>query len=229
MTKCLWCAGEVNFDISWTTILNPPSDALLCKLCKSQLVYIEGEVCLTCNRLSTLDVCYDCEQWQRFYDGNDPLLQNISVFQYNVFLQDIIAKWKYRGDYILGNLFRKAIQEKYIQQMKSIMPKDTVILPIPLSTERMQERAFNQAEQLAEFIPETKISSMIRKHGEKQSKKSRLSRMYAKNPFNLEKKVHNAVVLVDDIYTTGSTLRQAAKLLQDAGSPAVYALTLARG
>src|SRR5699024_12275020 len=131
--------------------------------------------------------------------------------------------------YRLGNLLRKASQGRYLQQMKSILPKDAVILQIPRSTVRMQERAFNQAEQLADFIPRKKILSMEREHGEKQSKKSRLSRMYAKNPFNLEKKVHNAVVLVDDIYTTGSTLRQAAKLLQDAGSPAVYALTLVRG
>src|SRR5699024_3835620 len=142
----------------------------------------------------------------------DPLLRNISVYQYNVFLQEVIAKWKYRGDYILGNLFRKAIQERYLQQMKSILPKDAVILPIPLSTVRMQERAFNQAEQLAYFIPGKKILSMERKHGEKQSKKYRLSRMYAKNPFNLEKKVHNADVVFYDIYTTGSTLRQAAIL-----------------
>src|SRR5699024_12531826 len=121
-----------------------------------------------------------------------------------------IAKWKYRGDYILGNLFRKAIQERYLQQMKSILPKDAVILPIPLSTVRMQERAFNQAEQLADFIPGTKTLSMERKHSEKQSKQSRLTSMYAKNPFNLEKKVHNDDVLVDDIYTKRNTLRQAA-------------------
>src|SRR5699024_6540631 len=120
------------------------------------------------------------------YDGNDPLLRNISVYQYNVFLQEVIAKWKYRGDYILGNLFRKAIQERYLQQMKSILPKDAVILPIPLSTERMQERAFNQAEQLADFIPGSIPLYMDRRLGDKQSTISRLSRMYAKHPFTLE-------------------------------------------
>src|SRR5699024_10793292 len=134
MTKCLWCSGEVNFDISWTTILNLPSDALLCKLCNNQLVYIEGNVCLTCNRPSTLNVRCDCEQWLSFYNDIYVLIRNISVYQYNVILQEVIAKWKYRVDYILGNLFRKAIQERYLQQMKSILPKDAVILPIPLST-----------------------------------------------------------------------------------------------
>src|SRR5699024_12808460 len=99
-------------------------------------------------------------------------------------------------------LFRKAIQERYLQQMKSILPKDAVILPIPLSTVRMQERAFNQAEQSADFIPGKKILSMERKHGETQSKQSRLSRQYAKKPFTLEKTIHNAVMVADEIDTT---------------------------
>src|SRR5699024_12665218 len=133
--------------------------------CKNQLVYIEGNVCLTCNRPSTLDVCYDCEQWQRFYDGNDPLLRNISVYQYNVFLQEVIAKWKYRGDYILGNLFRKAIQERYYQQMKAILPNDAVILPIPLSTGRMEERAFKQVDEIVDINYGAKNLSMGRIHG----------------------------------------------------------------
>jgi len=49
------------------------------------------------------------------------------------------------------------------------------------------------------------------------------------NPFNLVKSLNNPVLLVDDIYTTGRTLRHAAQLLKEAGCQEVYALTLCRG
>lgn len=229
MMKCLWCLQEVSLTLTWSSILNPPGNIPICHECETNLAYLPIDGCTSCNRETTADVCDDCKRWQQFYNGKDPLCQNISIFQYNDFLQEVIAKWKYRGDYILGELFRKAVKDRYVRGLRAQIPRDAVILPIPLSAERKRERAFNQASQLASFLPGEKVSTMTRTHGEKQSKKSRFARMHAQNPFILTKNIHNAVVLVDDIYTTGSTLRQAATVLESAGSPAVYALTLARG
>ncbi|WP_339213858.1 phosphoribosyltransferase family protein [Ornithinibacillus sp. FSL M8-0202] len=142
-------------------------------------------------------------------------------------MQDIIAKWKYRGDYELGTVFEESYTTYFQKAFASI--KNAVIIPIPLSMERLQERCFNQAEMLASFLSLKKMNILSRTHGEKQSKKSRNERIYSENPFILQEKLNNPVILVDDIYTTGTTLRHAAKLLKDAGCPEVYSYTLIRG
>lgn len=67
-----------------------------------------------------------------------------------------------------------------------------------------------------------------RMFSEKQAKKSRFERIMMKNPFKQTEPFNKPVVLVDDIYTTGRTLRHAAQLLTENGCPEVYALTLCR-
>lgn len=70
----------------------------------------------------------------------------------------------------------------------------------------------------------------MRTHSEKQSKKSRYERIHAQQVFQVcsEEVQGKRILLLDDIYTTGSTLRQAAKVLKSAGAIEVKSLTLAR-
>jgi len=95
--------------------------------------------------------------------------------------------------------------------------------------ERLQERGFNQAEVLAAFLPIENRSLLTRIHSEKQSKMTRSERISTKNPFEIVGHINKKVILVDDIYTTGRTLRHAATLLKEHGCPQVYAYTLIRG
>src|SRR5690625_1097913 len=78
-------------------------------------------------------------------------------------------------------------------------------------------------------LPAENKDILTRIHSEKQSKKTRSERLSADNPFVAAKKVNKPVILVDDIYTTGTTLRHAATLLKEQGCPEVYAYTLIRG
>jgi len=138
----------------------------------------------------------------------------------------MIYQWKYRGDYEVGFSFQQDIMQVF-QQLK--IEKGTILIPIPLSSERLAERGFNQASQLADFIPCKNEMLLRRIHGEKQSKKTKQERITADNPFIIEEKVEKPVILVDDIYTTGSTLHKAAAVLKKAGCPSVRSLTLVRG
>ena len=226
---CLWCMDEIQLSVSWGNLLFPTAADPLCDLCASKLEGLPTQVCHKCQRPSKTDQCPDCERWQWMYSGEDPLTKNVSVYRYNEFLQEIIAKWKYRGDYVLGEIFIREMKSVYHQQLRNELPEDTVLLPIPLSDERTNERAFNQAAQLSTYLPLEKVDGLKRAHSEKQSKKSRQERLSASNPFILENPIQKNVLLVDDIYTTGSTLRHAAELLITSGAPTVHALTLARG
>ncbi|RYG74387.1 ComF family protein [Lentibacillus lipolyticus] len=227
--NCLWCDEAIIPSITWKTIVPLTEPMYLCPACTKELTVLQGGRCRKCSRMSRKDLCVDCERWQsNWSNGRDPLEWNISVFQYNDWMQEVISRWKYRGDYCLGKAFLPEYQRVFRQHF-SFLPSNTAIVPIPLSEERLRERGFNQAELLADCLPRQTDQVLKRIHGEKQSKKTRLERLTGKNPFKVTQTVNNPVVLADDIYTTGTTLRHAASVLKQNGCPKIYALTLVRG
>src|SRR5699024_11558306 len=86
------------------------------------------------------DVCSSdlCIYWQR---RDLSLSFNHSVFRYNDRMQKMIARWKYRGDYVLGDAFKKAFQKEF-KRIFAKFDRDTILVPIPLSEERLFERGF---------------------------------------------------------------------------------------
>lgn len=225
---CLWCAEEIVPEMNWKSMLFLPKQQNLCKLCQNELIVLHGKRCVKCSRTSIDNICTDCLRWEKHFVMKDVLTWNYSIFAYNERMQEIIAKWKYRGDYCLGNMFRNEFAKAFKDKFR-FFPKDAIVVPIPLSAERMKERGFNQAQMLADFLPCNNYPVLKRIHGEKQAKKTRKERISTVNPFGLIKKVNKPVILVDDIYTTGTTLRHAATLFKESGCPDVYALTLIRG
>lgn len=224
---CLWCFSEMDNQFSWSDVFLLKKLTGLCDDCKNGLEFLRGNRCEKCSRKSETTVCQDCKWWKEAL-SNDPLVFNHSVFRYNPFLQEVISKWKYRGDFVLGEIFRPYMQQAY-QDILLKMKKDVIVVPIPLSEKRLMERAFNQAEMLARFLPVKTELLLERTEGEKQAKKTREDRINTKNPFLAVKIIKKPVLLVDDIYTTGTTLRHAASSLAASGCPEVYALTLIRG
>lgn len=231
MNRCLWCDEAIVNQFDWLTFFTGGEHQLLCEACLSQLETIRQPVCKKCFKMSKSKRCTDCKRWERFFSGDDPLEKNVSSFRYNEFLQEMIAKWKYRGDYVLGSVFEREIKRAFKFHYHALL-KEAVIVPIPLSKSRMDERGFNQSEAIAEMATDDRkkiVQLFERIDDEKQAKKTRAERIFAKNPFKLLKTTNKTVILVDDIYTTGTTLRHAARLLKASGCPAVYAYTLVRG
>lgn len=227
MTACIYCFQSLQMNVSWRNLVHVTSSPLLCSVCNEQLKLIQGNRCVVCSRQSKFDRCLDCQYWQAYFEGKDPLKKNISIYHYNDFMREIITKWKYRGDYILGTIFKHPFEMAFNEYYENLNSSISVT-PIPLSEERLYIRGFNQAEMLASFLKNTKLNILMRQINEKQAKKTKMERMNAKNPFKLLKTLNKSVVLVDDIYTTGRTLRHAAQLLKDNGCDNIYALTLCR-
>lgn len=225
--ECLWCGNDTVLEIEWTTLFILPKPKLICSECEQELDLLDGSRCKMCSRRSLQDMCSDCIWWTE-HAARNTIEYNYSVFAYNPFIQDVITKWKYRGDYRLGDMFKTYFKQVFQTKFGS-MKKDIIIVPIPLSGERFDERGFNQAKYLADFLPIETREILTRVHGEKQSKKSRGERIFANNPFFLKESLNKSAILVDDIYTTGTTLRHAAALLRENGCPKVYAFTLIRG
>ncbi|MFA1821338.1 ComF family protein [Virgibacillus oceani] len=222
---CLWCFEQITPQMNWQNIVVLFKPKTLCNQCEGKLDELIGNRCSRCSRISEEEVCSDCIWWLR-HTGQDVLAYNHSIYTYNSFIQDVIAKWKYRGDYQLGNVFKQPLMEAFSYKFFKMWP---IVVPIPLSEERLTERGFNQAKMMADFLPGKSEEILKRVHGEKQSKKTRNERIFTDNPFILTKPIKKPVILVDDIYTTGTTIRHAAALLKKHGTPEIYSLTLIRG
>lgn len=212
--------------LTFSTFFQPPKQTYMCPPCIKLLQPIQGEICSVCGTQSQADICFDCLQWKRRRTHLDTLHSNRSIFSYTNIVQKIFALWKYRGDYELGLLFKPFVESYFHQKMS--LDTDTIVVPIPLSKERLYERAFNQAEMIAKWIIPQPTHLLTRQHHEKQAKKSKRERISSKNPFILVKSINKPVLLVDDIYTTGTTLRQASTILKQNGCPKVDAFTLIR-
>ncbi|MEI3607475.1 ComF family protein [Pseudogracilibacillus sp. SE30717A] len=228
MTNCLWCDAQLIVQVHWTEVFNPQAQVNVCQVCKNAIEKIKGPVCRKCSRPFYGEICDDCTSWKSIYNDEDPLSKNVSLFSYNSFMKEVMIRWKYQGDYILGEIFRQLFAKQFKQKFSEKI-KHVKIVPIPLSDERSKERGFNQALELASFIHPSPSLLLERHHSEKQAKKSKIQRMNTKNPFYLKESINKPVVLVDDIYTTGRTLRHAAHLLKGNGCPKIYAYTLIRG
>ncbi|ASS98172.1 MULTISPECIES: ComF family protein [Geobacillus] len=228
--NCLLCHSPYNPIASWRQLLLLEEPDVLCPRCRGTFAVIRGRLCEMCGRLleeAAPSVCADCLRWQEDEQWGRALVKNRSVYLYNDWMKDVVALWKFRGDYVIVEAFRRP----FVQAFRRHFGRDWCIVPIPLSPERLHERGFNQAEALARLLPSPYFPWLSRKHSEKQSKKSRRERLETDNPFFLADHPPldgKRIVLIDDIYTTGITVRHAARILLEAGAAEVGALTLVR-
>ncbi len=129
------------------------------------------------------------------------------------------------------------IDYETVAKLKKLPVKKIIINPIPLHPKREKERGFNQAEIIALFIQKlidkpfghyfTRVRPTL-PQAQITKKKERTKNMGG--AFLLTKATNNQnFMLIDDILTTGATLKEAASVLKKGGAAGVYAFTLAKG
>src|SRR5699024_6534628 len=159
-----------------------------CQTCKEKFEKISKPRCKRCFRTLFTKQCPDCKKWERYYKGEDPLIKNVSLFQYNDAMKEFMTRWKYRGDYAIGEVFRETFKSSFLKHFPKGKKRYNIV-PIPLSEERRKERAFNQAYLLASYLTSKPFECLERVNSEKQAKKTRYERLMTKNPFILTESV----------------------------------------
>jgi competence protein ComFC len=152
----------------------------------------------------------------------------ISFFHYGGIIQHAIKTLKYR--------FVTGIAREFVSLVPdTILPKG-ILIPIPLHKTRLRERGFNQAEILArQFHVPIRTDILVRKkptkpQTEMKKRKERLQNMQSVFSINssIRLSYYPAVLLFDDVFTTGATMRDAAGALKRHGVQSVWAVTMAR-
>ncbi len=131
------------------------------------------------------------------------------------------------------------LAEALAAELAPMLPDDyDVLVPVPLHPKRLRERGYNQSELLARALSEQigipwKNSLRRIRHTPHQTGMSREQRLQNLNgAFDLKRGgdvVDRRILLVDDVFTTGTTLRQCAKVLHQCGAKEILGATLASG
>lgn len=224
---CIYCFQKLSSGLSWENIITGHNEQKLCSQCRDSFIKLNGLLCVKCSAESQTKICLDCLEWSNKYGGNDVLTKNYSVFKYNEFSQEFLATWKYQGDFVLIEGITELLT-MYIKNNFNLVDSPYTIIPIPLSKERLAERAFNQAALIAKLFGNIDESTLSKRNSKKQSKKTKQERINSINTFKVNKNINGKVLLIDDIYTTGSTIRHAATLLLERGASEVKSFTFIR-
>lgn len=218
--NCLLCDLPLPQIPSWRGLFLNELPQTICIGCRKGFEMIEGGVCRYCSRAG-LDMCEECVQWEKTaYAGC--ITSGKCLFTYNKAMQDYIYQFKFLQDVVLARAFAPELHEVLKRR------KGAAVVPIPVHPERLKNRTFAQVEAL---LHEARIPflTLLEKTEAVQGQKSREQRLAAERLFSWNgQPVPKRIVLVDDLYTTGTTMRHAAKVLKDAGAESVDLLSLVR-
>lgn len=209
------------------------SGMLICKKCEPKLVYIDEPKCKKCGKQIESEVaeyCADCLKTNHYYK------RGIAAFQYNDMVSHSIYRFKYHNRRTYAEFYGSAIAEKYREEIRRWHAG--VIIPVPIHERKMIKRGYNQAELIAKELGKNlniKVDGGILKRVVNTRPQKEMSRNERKKnmekAFKISKSVveYKKIILVDDIYTTGSTVDACAKVLLAAGAEEVNCVCLSIG
>lgn len=212
--------------------------AYICARCFSYITFTEVMVCVMCQRYAMAGLTHPVCRTKYSIDGVFPSLVYKGVvkklvysFKYPPYLTDLQMQ--------LTELFYEGLIQK--EQFYKLMSKPCLFIPIPLHAKKYRKRGYNQSMLLAnglarhfnvlvidglKRVKETKTQVGLTK----ELRLENIKGAFVINP-QLKDKIgeYEQVFLIDDVVTSGATLKEAANVLKRSGVKNVWGLTLAHG
>lgn len=194
----------------------------LCSNCKFNIVSESFVACIICGRAGGKNgICISCRApYSRAWcvgERSDVLLRLIDAYKFE----------RAKACYVtIADLLAGCLPD---------LPPNTIVVPIPTITSHIRQRGYDHTLLLSRRIARLKnlnhATVLVRKTSTKQRGASRRERIaQAKQAFRLRSPValDSPYLIVDDIITTGSTLKYAAQLLHEAGATEIWVAVVAR-
>jgi ComF family protein len=223
--QCLACAE----------IINQPASQIFCSLCLEKISFITDSFCPICgvpflSSPAESHICGNCL-------GNKPCYtQARAVAGFETVIMDVIHKFKYGRNISIGNALGSFMANFSFPDFD--FSEYSLLIPVPLHIKRLRERGFNQSILLAKKMGKKykiPVNFSLLKRCKFTLTQTGLNR--AEREKNIKgafavadkKKVADEnIILIDDVYTTGATINECAKVLLKAGAQKVAILTLSR-
>ncbi|TCT14010.1 ComF family protein [Natranaerovirga pectinivora] len=204
----------------------------ICTGCLEKSPIIEGPRCTKCSKPvfhQEITHCFDCHKQELAYE------KGWSLWSYEEPVKKAIYQYKYHNKREYAPLFAKEL----VSEFKSDIEKYNIgtIVPVPLSKKRQRTRGYNQAYLLAKEIGkllDKEVVELLERHldtlpQKELNDKERLKNLNKVFSVNNDKKVLNNILIVDDIYTTGSTINACAMSIKEHYDTDIYYICIAIG
>lgn len=205
----------------------------ICSECNGKIVYITEPKCKKCGKElgdGRKEYCIDCSMKKHYFK------MNVSVFKYSNMVSKSLYKFKYHNRRSYGKYYGEAIVMNCIDDIRRW--GCDVIIPVPIHYKKRIKRGYNQATLIAKELGERVnipvddkylyrvVNTKPMKELEKNERKKNVEKA-----FKIYKSVvkYKKIILVDDIYTTGSTLDECSKALLEAGAEEVFCICMLVG
>lgn len=204
---------------------------------------IYPNVCGICDKMCKDDLCKKCEiklknisKFKIDTYKNKNYKRHIYLFKYEGIIKERLINYKFNNKpYIYKSFVNFLIKNKKICRF---LKSYDIIIPVPIHYNRKVTRGYNQSALISKNIAKQlhlnhdekvllkKVNNKPQSTKDKQERKTNvIGAYYIKNK---ERIFNQKVLLVDDIYTTGSTANECAKVLKIAGAKIVDVLTIAK-
>lgn len=222
-----------NYCANCGKLLKEQAPNCFCSECWQKIKIIKGETCRKCGKpvITSDGICNECRKIKKFYYDK---IKVIGI--YEDILKEAIHLYKYNGRWKLGfdflNLIVDYIDSQYIIQ-------NDIIIPVPLTKEKLYKRGFSQtlliAKEIGKYYNLPVYSNILIKYKETPAqstlpREKRLKNLEGSFKVAQKEKIQNKnILLFDDVYTTGATVRECSKILKENGAKGINVLTIARG
>ena len=210
----------------------PMGQRLICEECRRKIEYIKEPRCRKCGKQMQDEnavFCMDCEKRKHYYECG------FALYDYQS-MKNSIYRFKYSRRSEYAEYYAKDMVEKLAEEIMRIGAD--AFVPVPLHEGRRIRRGYNQAEVLAKELSKltgipcySKLVKRVRNTIPQKELNVQERQNNLKKAFLIQSDVVklNKTIVVDDIYTTGSTIDAVAKELRQHGVGKVYYLTLCIG
>lgn len=205
----------------------------ICLDCEEKIPWVEKPFCTQCGMpyesSTSLDhPCYQCTTKPPLFEWHR------SCATYKEPINNLVYQFKYNSRLDLAPLFTSWIRQKH----SNFLNKIDYLIPIPLSTKRLKKRTYNQSVELAKELSSQAgipvLINSLKKNKEtlpqtELPRNKRIENLRGAFSWNdsQDKLKNKKVILIDDVYTTGSTLVSCAKVLHKYKPSTIGALTVA--
>lgn len=218
-----------------SSLLEFPHERVVCRSCWTSIRHSYYFYCLCCGQFfegsGEIHLCQNC------LEKRPPFSYHRSCGKYKGRLKDIILLYKYRHLQMLGKDLARFVY-RTLGRDEEIWWEVEAIIPVPLHPKRKKQRGFNQAQIIAKELARLKGIEHI------EGRLVKIKNVPPQTTLSVKEREKNVsgafrvvkgrkikgkvVLLVDDVYTTGSTIRECSSVLRDAGVKEVRALTVAQ-
>lgn len=222
---CLNCKREGDYLCQDCFSLIDVANHQFCPFCKFQRIVLDGRTCFSCRKNRELTGLFCAGSYQNFI-----IKKLILRFKYEPYVKELAKP--------LASLIIQHLKILDYPPPFFVDKSGFVLIPVPLHKKRLKWRGFNQAEeiskQLSLFFKIPLLSDVLLKTKETrpQMELSREERQEnIKEVFVYQNKGSikgKKILLVDDVFTTGSTMEECARILKTAGAREVWGVVVAR-